>query len=91
MSGGGPAIEIKIGFSHHLLCPPENLLKVLEGGPFIFMQKEIVRGGVTVRGVRNSIEKEVVMSQFVMDIGCDDFDIAVAYTMGRSQRSSLYS
>ena len=86
MSRGGPAIEIKIGFSHHLLCPPEDLLKVLEGGPFIFMQKEIVRGGVTVRGVRNPIEKEVVMSQFVMDIGYDDFDISVADTIDRSQK-----
>ena len=90
MSGGGPAIEIKIGFSHHFFRSSDNVLKVLEGGPFIFMQKEIIRGGVTVRGVRNSIEKEVVMSQFVMDIGCDDFDIAVADTINRSQRFASF-
>jgi hypothetical protein len=91
MSGGGPAIEIEIGLSDHLFRSPENVLKVLKGGPFIFMKKEIVRGGVTISGVRKSIEKEVVMSQLVMDISRDDFDIAVADAKDGSHRSFSYS
>ena len=42
------------------------------------MQEEIVRHGITIRRIGQSIEEGVVMPEFVPDIGGDDLDVAVA-------------
>ena len=56
-------------------------MKVLVSGPFILIQEEIIRGGVSICGVREAGKQVIIMPQFASYIGGYYPDISVAYTI----------
>ena len=64
---------------------------MIVAGPFIFIEKEVVGGGVTLGGVIEPVEELVVVSKLVIDIGRNDFRVAVADAINPTHEHLLRS
>ena len=71
-------MEIEVFLAGHLSALSQYFHEVIIGGPFILIQKEVIRAGITVRRIGEILKKVVTMPESELHIRDNDIDGAVA-------------
>jgi len=78
----------EVGLSHQVLGSSQDSLEVVVVGPFIFIEKEVIRRRVTIGRIIEAVKEPLMISKLIIDVGPYDSGVAVADTINPAHKLS---